>query len=155
MNEGEKNKKKIYKLGDRVTFRLPIKRKYYVDILKIINDANISDKLNEEIVNALELYGKYKMYRENFIEPNINEIERSFFKVNLSNDGSTSDDNIVSDNVEEKKEDKNVNANDNVINVQEWNQNVDEESAEDELFSQEDNSKKGLYNAFKALRKTK
>lgn len=60
MIEGEKNKKKIYKRGDIVTFRL-LKRVPYSDsVLRFINEANAADMLNVELLAALELYAEYK-----------------------------------------------------------------------------------------------
>lgn len=79
MNEGEK-KKKIYKKGDIVTFRLGKRLEISENVIEYINRANALNELNIEIINALELYVKYKDFRSKYVTPDITDLEKEYFE---------------------------------------------------------------------------
>lgn len=79
MNEGEK-KKKIYKKGDIVTFRLGKRLEISQTVIEYINRANALNELNIEIINALELYVKYKDFRSKYVTPDITDLEKEYFE---------------------------------------------------------------------------
>ncbi len=160
MNEGEK-KKKIYKRGDVVTFRLLKKQKYSDDVLELLNEANKSDILNIEIIEALKVYCKFK---------------KGTLKEDISADRNTEDDDDVYNEVygistdelseEEIFADKKLDvqsstssydkSENKVINLERYSY-LNENDAAEELFEehkQEDKEEKsGLNRAFKRLRR--
>ena len=142
MNNGEK---KVYKRGVSLTFRLPKKMKYSDDVIKLINAASDADELNVEIIRALELYAKYKHYKNQYVGSDIDDFQRKFFNENKATD-------------ENAKVQEPIHKDTNIIKVENWNQNSsdnDANDAEDELFDDDKPQNKGLANAFSSLRKRK
>ena len=144
MNEGEK-KKKIYKRGDVVTFRLLKKQKYNDDVLDLLNEANRTDTLNLEIIEALKIYCKFKngTLKENIIDDISTDTDEDeifgFVKKQQANEP-----------VDSYNENKNK-----IVNMEEYSL-LEKNDAAEELFEehkQEDEEKSGLNRAFKKLRR--
>lgn len=162
MNEGEK-KKKIYKRGDVVTFRLLKKQKYNDDVLDLLNEANRTDTLNLEIIEALKIYCKFKngTLKENIID----DISTDTDEEDIYNNEPCSMSTISTDEDEifgfVKKQQANepvdsYNENKNkIVNMEEYSL-LEKNDAAEELFEehkQEDEEKSGLNRAFKKLRR--
>lgn len=184
MNEGEKKKsKKVYKRGDRITFRLPIKDKYSDDVIMLLNQANQADELNHELIRALELYTKYKTFNE----ANMSDVEKKFIiqeKVIGNPEAKERSqyepireaegmEEILNDIYEDQessltrrtfnisRRDEETN-NNKVIEVNTWQSYIKSDEAEDEIFasSKEENTnikqEKGtMENAFRSIRRTR
>lgn len=160
MNEGER-KKKVYKRGDVVTFRLLKKQQYSDDVLELLNEANKSDILNIEIIEALKIYCKFKKgtLKENTAaDRNTDEEEDIYNEVYGISIAELSEEEIFADkklNVQSSTsyydESKNK-----VINLERYSY-LNENDAAEELFEehkQEDEEEKsGLNRAFKSLRR--
>lgn len=168
MSEGEK-KKKVYKRGDVVTFRLLKKQQYDDNVLKLLNESNKKDTLNIEIIEALKLYAavKYNEIRSTINESDLdNNLEKDSFRVqpkeyNSSNEEecfeedifgtSLTKDNLPNNCYEEK---------DNTIIENEKQyiiQSIENDEAADEVFETKENehieSKNKLNRAFRSLRR--
>lgn len=130
-----KGDKKVYRRGVSLTFRLPKKMKYSDDVIELINTASDADELNVEIIHALELYAKYKRYRKT-------DVQEDFFE---------DTDKVVNKKVKVQEP---THKDTNIIKVENWNQNISGNDAEDELFDDIPQNK-GLTNAFNSLRKRK
>lgn len=154
MNEGEGKKKKIYKKGDVVTFRLLKKQRIGEEVLNMLNEANEQDCLNIEIIEALKLYTKFKKYNSAHIGESLTHNEAKFFEDECEEDIFERDKikevSYVSTNQQEEEE-QNISK---VIAI-DWNQDDIDEAA-DELFSEdkdENKEKNKLNKAFKSLRR--
>ncbi|MDT8718242.1 hypothetical protein IAI10_16365 [Clostridium sp. 19966] len=102
MNEGEKQKKKKYQRGEVVSFRLSKKLSYSDEIIDFINDANEKDQLNIELVNAIEVYIKYKKFDLDILIGG-KKIEKKE-KLNEIDEFEISDKHTSNDKIENKKE---------------------------------------------------
>lgn len=150
MNEGEK-KKKVYKRGDIVTFRLLKKMNYSKQVIELINEANQNGELNTEIINAIELYARYRNKQEKFLENQISGFNNEAIE-------------LEKEPVEiEKKENIDESKSKSIINQ---NYESNDDDAADELFFStssstnlekpidEDKQSSGLARAFRSIRRT-
>lgn len=172
MNEGEHKGKKIYTQGEPVTFRLLKRLKYDKDaVLELINEANKENRLNHEIIHALDLYVKYKKYIEKFTQLDISQIEKDFFNTSVDSSADNSiqeksikisseeEREIFSESVEEVVSIEDSSNEKKVIKVEQWAQDSDVEKEEyspaDELFAQDDkkDTKNRLSKAFSSVRR--
>lgn len=178
MNEGEKQKKKIYKRGDIVTFRLLKKLKYNDDVINFINSINQKDQLNVELIKAIELYAKFDRYKDSMQLSGIGETELSFFKERINQEEINSLDSKIDNGDEELyiqpkliQIEEEYSIGNNILNAKPDgnpeetipydNVLMDENDAEDEIFTRktdeingkEEPKSKGLANAFRSLRK--
>lgn len=148
MNEGEK-KKKVYKRGDIVTFRLLKKMNYSKQVIELINEANQNGELNTEIINAIELYARYRNKQEKFLENQISGFNNEAIE-------------LEKEPVEIKKK-ENIDESKSIINQ---NYESNDDDAADELFFStssstnlekpidEDKQSSGLARAFRSIRRT-
>lgn len=160
MNEGER-KKKVYKRGDVVTFRLLKKQQYSDDVLELLNEANKSDILNIEIIEALKIYCKFKkgtLKEDIAADRNTDDEEEIYNEVYGISTAELSEEEIFADkkldvqsSTSSYDESKNK-----VINLERYSY-LSENNAAEELFEehkQEDEEEKsGLNRAFKSLRR--
>ncbi|GEM_PF-1775204 len=160
MNEGEK-KKKIYKRGDVVTFRLLKKQKYSDDVLELLNEANKSDILNIEIIEALKVYCKFKkgtLKEDISADRNTEDDEDVYNEVyGISTDELSEEEIFADKKLDVQSSTSSYDKSENkVINLERYSY-LNENDAAEELFEehkQEDKEEKsGLNRAFKRLRR--
>lgn len=182
MFEGEKQKrttkndcKKVYEVGERISFRVPKKFRRSEEIIEFINAANKSDELNIEIVKAIELYIKYKRFMKTLQGSVMNEDQFQFIKFiskeklhdNELNDYEINGakeiliedprGNIINDELNKKKvEAKQIKEDQTrkIITVPDWKQVDDNDDAANELFDIVEKPKNNaMAKAFKSLRR--
>lgn len=161
MNEGEK-KKKVYKRGDVVTFRLLKKQQYSDDVLELLNEANKSDILNIEIIEALKIYCKFKKgtLKEDIAADKDTDYEEDVYnEVYGISTAELSEEEIFADkklDVQSSTSSSYDESKNKVINLERYSY-LNENNAAEELFEehkQEDEEEKsGLNRAFKSLRR--
>lgn len=160
MNEGEK-KKKIYKRGDVVTFRLLKKQKYSDDVLELLNEANKSDILNIEIIEALKVYCKFKkgtLKEDISADRNTEDDEDVYNEVyGISTDELSEEEIFADKKLDVQSSTSSYDKSENkVINLERYSY-LNENDAAEELFEEhkeEDKEEKsGLNRAFKRLRR--